>query len=165
MKPGRHEYRTRATSTLNLTADTTIHHIAVHLHPWAESISLTDLTSGQVVFESHAKNLDDSIGLSEVDSLSSPTGVPVYQNHEYELLTIYNNTTDVDQDAMAVMYAYLLDKDYHRPHVAGDPVAPGGAVAARLGVMEPSAVGVLPGNSPQAAVQTDRPAALSTPVK
>jgi hypothetical protein len=111
--PGRWEYRTRATSTLNVTADTAIHYIAVHVHPFAESLELRDLTSGESIFTSRARNMTDIIGLEHVDYLSSAEGVPVTKGHEYELLTTYNNTSATDQDSMAVMYSFLLDKEYH----------------------------------------------------
>lgn len=113
--PGRHEYRTRATSTLNLTSDTTIHFIAVHVHPFAESLELRDLTTGELIFKSLARPLIEGVGLEHVDFLSSPEGIPVQQGHEYELLTTYNNTSNQDQDSMAVMYTYVVDKEYRPP--------------------------------------------------
>lgn len=118
--PGRHEYRTRATSKLNLTSDTTIHFIAVHVHPYAELLELRDLTTGELIFRSRARGPAQGIGLEQVDFLSSPEGVPVALGHEYELLTTYNNTSDQDQDSMAVMYTYVLDKEYHPPALPGE---------------------------------------------
>ncbi len=115
IKPGRSEYRTRATSSLNLANDATIHTIAVHVHPYAESLELRDLTSGQSIFVSHATNLTDLVGLDHVDSLSSPAGVPVFKDHEYELIAVYNNTSSEDQDSMAIMFVYLTDSEYHGP--------------------------------------------------
>ena len=38
--PGRQENRTLVTEWLNLRFDTTVHYIAVHLHPFAESLEL-----------------------------------------------------------------------------------------------------------------------------
>ena len=35
--------------------------------------------------------------------------------HQYELRAEYNNTTSAASDAMAIMYLYLLEKDFHRP--------------------------------------------------
>jgi hypothetical protein len=115
VKPGREENRTNVTRILNLPYDTTIHYIAVHLHPYAESIELRDLTENKTLFKSHTRPLDDRIGIAHVDYYSSKEGIPVYTHHEYELVSIYNNTSGVDQDSMAVMYLYLYDKEFHRP--------------------------------------------------
>jgi hypothetical protein len=45
-----------------------------------------------------------------VDHFSSREGIPLYRDHEYELVSIYNNTTPVDQDSMAVMHLYVRDR-------------------------------------------------------
>ncbi|MCP3912310.1 MAG: hypothetical protein GY713_15300, partial [Actinomycetia bacterium] len=71
VKPGREVNRTLVTHLMQLPYDTTIHYIAVHLHPFAESLELRDLTAGETVFLSSARNLEDRIGLSHVDALSS----------------------------------------------------------------------------------------------
>ena len=53
----------------------------------------------------------EAIGIEHVEYFSSPEGLSVYKGHEYELVSTYNNSTDVDQDSMAVMFLYLLDKE------------------------------------------------------
>ncbi len=121
VKPGREVNHTRATTMFNLAADTTIHYIAVHMHPFAESLELRDMTTGETLFKSNVKNFDDQIGLARVDSFSSEEGLPIYADHEYEVVSTYNNTSDEDQDSMAVMYIYLLDHDFKRPELG--PVA------------------------------------------
>ena len=83
---------------MNIPYDTTVHYIAVHLHPFAESLELVDLTTGEPVFKSEVDNFEDKIGLRRVQYFSSEEGVPVYKDHEYELMSIYNNTTSVNQD-------------------------------------------------------------------
>jgi hypothetical protein len=87
----------------------------VHMHPFAESLELRDMTADRSLFKSHVRNLSGEIGLANVEYFSSVEGVPVYKDHEYELISVYNNTTDEDQDSMAVMYAYFLDQNYHGP--------------------------------------------------
>ena len=114
VKPGREENRTLVTQLMRIPYDTYIHYIAVHLHPFAESLVLRDLTLGETVFESQAENFEGKIGLARVDSLSSEEGIPVYRDHEYELVSIYNNTTDEEQDSMAVMYIYLRDLELEK---------------------------------------------------
>jgi len=118
VKPGREVNKTLVTKLMNLPYDTMIHYIAVHLHPFAESLELIDRTTEKSLFKSQARNLSNRIGLEHVDYFSSSHGIPVYKDHEYELISIYNNTTKEDQDSMAVMYLYLLDKDFHKPSLA-----------------------------------------------
>lgn len=113
--PGREVRRTNVTRLMNLPFDTTIHYIAVHLHPFAESLELRDATAGRTIFRSRARNLQQGIGLEHVDCYASAEGVPVYANHSYELVSIYHNTTHRAQDSMAVMYLYLLDKEFRWP--------------------------------------------------
>ena len=79
------------------------------------SRSSYDLTTGHTLFAGRARNFPDRIGLEHVDSYASVEGLPVYKDHEYELVSVYNNTTAVDQDSMAVMYLCLLDQGYHPP--------------------------------------------------
>ncbi len=98
-----------------LPFDTTLHYVAVHMHPYAESVELRDVTADRSIFKSHARNLSGEIGLANVEYFSSIEGVPVYKDHEYELISVYDNTTDEDQDSMAVMYAYFLDQNYQGP--------------------------------------------------
>jgi hypothetical protein len=123
VKPGREVNRTNVTRWINLPFDTTLHYIAVHLHPFAESLELRDLTTGETLFKSHARPPDAGIGLAHVDYFSSSEGISLYTAHEYEIVSVYDNTSGVDQDSMAVMYFYLLDQEYRRPAVLFDPIA------------------------------------------
>ena len=119
VKPGRQENRTLVTHWMKVPFDTTIHFIAVHLHPFAESASLTDLTSNKLVFRSEARGPEGRIGLTSVESYASKEGLPIYRGHDYELKSVYQNTSDEDQDSMALMFLYVLDKDFRLPkHLA-----------------------------------------------
>lgn len=113
--PGRERNHTLVTRILNLPFDTRIHYIAVHLHPFAESVELFDLTAGETVFRSETRPPLEGIGLAHVDSFSSAEGLPVYKSHEYELVSVYNNTSGVPQDSMAVMSLYMADRDFKAP--------------------------------------------------
>jgi hypothetical protein len=115
VEPGRHEYRTLVTDLINLPFDTTIHFIAVHLHPFSESVELRDVTKDQSVFKSNTRNYTDRIGLEHMDYYSSVEGLPLYKSHEYELVSGYNNTTTVEQDSMASMFFYVVDKEFKKP--------------------------------------------------
>ncbi len=113
--PGREVRRTVVTKMLNIPFDTTLHYAAVHLHPFAESLELRDLTSGRSVFKSKASNIPKGIGLDRVGVFSSAAGTPVFQGHEYELVSVFDNTSGADQDAMASMFLYLKDKEFRSP--------------------------------------------------
>ena len=112
VEPGLEENHTLATEMLGLKQDTTAHYIAVHLHPFAKSLELRDLTMGKSVFKSMATNRVDRVGLEHVEFFSSEEGFPLYKDHEYTLVSTYDNTSDEQQDAMAVMFVYMLDKNY-----------------------------------------------------
>jgi len=114
---GRSENTTLVTEFMKLPYDTTVHYIAVHLHPFAESLELRNRTTGETVFKSNTRNFSDRIGLDKVDSFSSAEGVPLFQEHEYEITSIYNNTSDEIQDAMAVMILFLKDKRFIKPRL------------------------------------------------
>ena len=101
---------------LNISYDTTVHYIAVHLHPFAERVELRDLTTKETLFKSDVQPLDGRIGIERVDYYSSEKGIPLTTEHEYELVSFYNNTTDEPQDSMAVLYMYMLDKTFVLPH-------------------------------------------------
>jgi hypothetical protein len=113
--PGREENRTTVTKLLQLPYDTTVHYIAVHLHPFAESLELIDLTEKRTVFKSRVRGLAGRIGIEHVDYYSSDEGLLVKAKHEYELVSVYDNTTKESQDSMAVMYMYFLDKKFDKP--------------------------------------------------
>ncbi len=117
--PGREVNRTLVTRLMRVPYDTRIHYIAVHLHPFAESLELRDLTVGETLFKSEAENFGDRIGLAHVDYLESAEGIEVFADHEYEMISVYNNTTDEDQDSMAVMYMYLWDRELDRKLARG----------------------------------------------
>ncbi len=111
VEPGRDVNHTRVTTKLDLPYDSTVHAIAVHLHPFAESLELRDLTANATVFHSRAQQVESGIGLSHVETFVSRDGLPLYADHEYELVSVYDNTSDEDQDSMAVMYLYVLVRD------------------------------------------------------
>ena len=109
--PGKEVRRTLITQTLALPFDTTVHFIGVHLHPFAESLEMRDLTTGETVYRSTARQPENGIGLASVDSFASIEGVPLYKDHEYEMVSVYNNTTSEDQDAMGTFFLYLRDHE------------------------------------------------------
>lgn len=109
--PGKEHYRYDVTHQLQLKDSTTMHHIATHLHPYAETLTLKDNTLDSILFTSEAKNYVDKIGLKNVTSFSSKEGIMLYPNHNYELILETNNTSAINQDMMASMFVFLYDKE------------------------------------------------------
>ena len=114
VQPGREVNRTPVTHLLDLPYDTRVHYIAVHLHPFAQSLTLVDKTANKTIFASRAENFRDKIGLKRVDYFSSEAGILMHRDHEYELVSVYENTTGDEQDSMAVMYMYFADRTFER---------------------------------------------------
>jgi len=115
VKPGREVRKKNVTETLQIPFDTTLHYSAVHMHPFAESLELRDLTTGESLVKINARPLAKGIGMEHVDSFSSAKGIPIYKDHQYQMISVYNNTTPVDQDSMAVMFLFVLDRQFRRP--------------------------------------------------
>ena len=115
VEPGREINHTPVTRLMAIPFDTTIHYIAIHLHPFAEYVELHDLTEDRLVFRSNAENAGEGIGLTSVETYSSIEGIPVYKDHEYELVSAYNNPTKENHDAMATVFLYLMDKEFEHP--------------------------------------------------
>jgi hypothetical protein len=113
--PGREVNVTNVTRFLGLPYDTTVHYIAVHLHPFAESLALRDVTAGRTLFESRVTPAKGRIGIERIEHFESVEGVPLHKEHQYELVSTYDNTSDTDADSMAVMYMYLRDQGFERP--------------------------------------------------
>jgi hypothetical protein len=122
VEPGRVVYESLVTELMNLRHDTRIHSIDVHLHPFGEWIELRDLTTGETLFRSEARQVADGIGLESVQSYRSEEGIPVYRDHQYAIAASYDNTSGVESDAMAVMYLGLFDPEFDAS-LLGDPQA------------------------------------------
>lgn len=113
--PGREVNTTNVTKFLNLPYDTTAHYIAVHLHPFAQSLTLKDLTTNEVLFDAKVHPAQGRVGIDAIDHYSSVEGMPLYKDHQYELTSVYDNTSGHDVDSMAVMYLYMKDQRFQRP--------------------------------------------------
>ncbi len=121
--PGREVNHTRVTELMNLPFDTRVHYVAVHLHPFAESLELRDLTTGETVYRARTRQAEVGIGLAHVDFYASAEGFPVFKDHEYEIVSVYNNTSSEPQDSMAVLNLYMHDVAFRRPDLSAAPKA------------------------------------------
>jgi len=93
----------------------TLHYAAAHLHPFAQSLSIKDTTTGKMIFEAKAENPKEGVGLTHVDTFSSQQGVTLYRNHKYELTSVYDNTSGVSRDSMASAFLSVEDPEFVRP--------------------------------------------------
>jgi cyclophilin family peptidyl-prolyl cis-trans isomerase len=116
--PGRQVNRSDVTWFMNLPYDTKMHFALAHLHPFATSLTLRDTTTGQELWKAVAKNPKDSIGLTHVDAFESKEGIPMYHDHKYELISVYDNPTKVNADSMASMFMGIDDPQFRRPSQA-----------------------------------------------
>lgn len=108
---GKEELTTDVTQMLDLKEDSRIHMIGLHLHPFAEGLELWDKTTDSLLYAGAIKSKADGFGFDSISYYSSREGIPVYQDHRYELKSIYNCTDSSEKHtAMAVMYLYLADR-------------------------------------------------------
>ena len=113
--PGRQVNASDITWFLRLPFDTKLRYAAIHLHPFAESLSIRDVNTGKTVLMSHATNPAKGIGLTHVDTIDAPEGIPFYKDHTYELISVYNNTTQQNADSMASVFLGLDDHEFVKP--------------------------------------------------
>jgi hypothetical protein len=106
---GKETLKTDVTPMLDLNENTSIHLIAVHLHPLATALEFWDSTVDSLLYSAIVK-AKQPFGFDKIEYYSSATGIPVYNTHQYELRSTYTNSDSLDnQTAMAVMYLYLKD--------------------------------------------------------
>ena len=113
--PGRQINHTDVTWFMSLPFDSSLHYAAVHLHPFAESLTLRDVTEDKTIFTAYAQNPKKKVGLDHVDAFVSSEGVPIFRNHKYELISVYNNTTKTTHDSMASVFLGVEDREFSKP--------------------------------------------------
>lgn len=110
--PGNQVYKMDVTPQLNLPFDTTIHYATIHVHPFARGMELRDLTTGETILRLNSRDWSDRIGVAHVEEFKSVAGIQILRSHRYELAVEYDNTSNSNTDAMAILYLYLLEKDF-----------------------------------------------------
>ena len=108
---GKNTYRSSISEQLAIKDSLRLHFSAIHVHPFATSITLYDKTTNQTLFKSAISNYKDKIGLIKVNPFSSEVGLWMYAEHEYELVMEVNNTSTVDQDMMGSMFLFFYDEE------------------------------------------------------
>jgi hypothetical protein len=108
---GKTRYEFDVTYQLYLQEDTTLHAMAAHLQPGAETFILYDVTEDKAVYTFNCENYTNKVGLKHVPSYSSKEGILLKADHDYKLiLETYNPGTEF-RDMMAVLFLYLYDKE------------------------------------------------------
>jgi len=102
--PGKQITRKRYESFLPI--DGTVHFAWAHLHNYGVYMRLTDVTTGKVLFQANVENEPDRDQIANISQYSSAEGFQLYKDHVYEIEAAYDNTTDQDVDAMAMMVLY-----------------------------------------------------------
>ena len=115
MPPGKQVNTSDVTWFLNLPYDTKVHYAVVHLHPFAQSLTLRDTTTNSDIVIAKAKNPNRGLGLEHVDDFTSIAGVPLYKDHKYELTSVYDNPTQQNVDSMASIFLALDDPEFVAP--------------------------------------------------
>jgi len=108
---GKTHYEFDVTYQLYLQEDTTIHAMAAHLHPGAETFILFDATTNEAVYTFNCENYNEKIGLKYVPTYSSQEGILLKADHQYKLILETNNPSPDFRDMMAVLFLYLYDKE------------------------------------------------------
>jgi len=105
--PGKEKAHFNATKMLNLKEDKLLYYATAHVHPYCEYLELRDINEDKVVFRTETKGVKDKIGLELISEFTSKEGVKLFKDHEYELVSLYNNTSEDTLSAMSVVYLYL----------------------------------------------------------
>jgi hypothetical protein len=102
--PGSQRTRKRLSAIVPVPAR--VHFAAVHLHNHAVYMRLTDLESGEVLWQTDVVYEPDRRQIEEIPVYSSAEGFPIRPDREYEIEAYYENTAGKDVDAMAQMDLY-----------------------------------------------------------
>jgi hypothetical protein len=114
--PGHSESRIDVTSQIRLEQETTVHLATAHLHPHAQSVALFDASTNKVIVTIRSRDYATRRGVDEMETWISEPGVPIYPDHQYELITQYDNRTGSPIDAMSILYMYCLDRKFASTH-------------------------------------------------
>lgn len=128
--PGKQVIRQRYRSLIGIP--TRVHYGIVHMHNHGASMKLTDLTDEEVLWETELQYEGDGdrVQIVDIPVYSSEEGFLLYPDHEYEVESVYDNTSSEPVDAMAVMYLYhhpLNDEHISYPIPKTPPAPPDGA--------------------------------------
>jgi hypothetical protein len=102
--PARHERQI----TFEMPFDGRIHFIGSHLHPHAESITVSDVSRGRQVWRGKLSP-ETPATPSNMETYSSAEGYPVHRGDVFRLSSVYNNPTSNKIDAMSAVFLYYSE--------------------------------------------------------
>src|SRR5690606_11458823 len=76
---GKNTYRSSINGQLQIIDSLRLHAAAIHVHPFARSISLFDKTENKPVFTSNVTNHKNRVGLEKIEQFSSEAGIWLYK--------------------------------------------------------------------------------------
>jgi hypothetical protein len=100
--PGRHA----KTAAFSLPFSGYIHFIGTHVHPYVESVALSNATTGQTLWKG-SPQLGRGGEIQSMETYSSAEGIPVRESDRYTITATYNNTTRRSVDAMAGLFVFF----------------------------------------------------------
>lgn len=103
--PGRHRFETEVTPRLNLES-AKAHYIYAHLHAYAAEFEIVDLTDKKSIWKATVGTDRKNSSLEYLDVFSSVDGIPIFNNHKYKLIVVYDNPKKEPIDAMAMATLY-----------------------------------------------------------
>ncbi|MBF0694379.1 MAG: hypothetical protein IR153_04910 [Flavobacterium sp.] len=109
--PGKNIYRSDVGNQLQITDSLRLHAAAIHVHPFATSISLMDKTTKTSIFTSDIENHNDRVGLKKVGQFLSENGIWLFKDRQYELVLTVDNTSNEDQDMMGSAFLFFYDDE------------------------------------------------------
>ncbi|MBF6608676.1 MAG: hypothetical protein ITG00_08050 [Flavobacterium sp.] len=108
---GKNTYRSNINQQLQIADSIRLHSAALHVHPFATSFTLRNISKGEPVFTSKIVNRKGKIGLQSVPGFTSDDGVWLYANNDYELVLEVDNTSGEQQDMMGSMFLFFYDAE------------------------------------------------------
>lgn len=107
--PGAHTFSTVVPQVLldRFSFESKVHYIRMHLHAFAESMEIYDVTMKRSVWKGFAKTDPKVATLVHTDFYSDATGFSLNPRHVYKVVSNYTNPTSKDVDAMAYLQVYF----------------------------------------------------------
>jgi hypothetical protein len=102
--PNRHERET----TFQLPFEGRIHFIGTHIHPYAESVAVFDVSRKEEVWRGRTR-LEAAEHRQAMETYSSVSGYPVHPGQLFRLSCVYDNPTSSKIDAMAAAFIYYSE--------------------------------------------------------
>ncbi len=108
---GKNTYRSDVNAQLQIKDSLRLHASAIHVHPFATSITLFDKSEKRIIFKSEVVNHQNNIGLTKIEPFSSEEGIWLYADHDYEIVLTVDNTSKEQQDMMGSMFLFFYDAE------------------------------------------------------